>query len=87
MQCCKCKKELQDGVLFCKYCGARQPTQQKDVERDETTQHKSRMHSTSSSQTRYWVMERLWLPTLPKQEKGKKENLFLRIWGRRQLRG
>lgn len=44
MQCCKCKKELQDGVLFCKYCGARQPTQQKDVERDETTQVADAQH-------------------------------------------
>ena len=28
MRCCQCQKELPDGVLFCKYCGARQTPQE-----------------------------------------------------------
>lgn len=38
MQCCKCQKELPDGALFCKYCGARQTPQQKGGEQNECKQ-------------------------------------------------
>lgn len=31
MQCCRCQKELPDGAIFCKYCGAKQIAQQAEV--------------------------------------------------------
>lgn len=36
MQCCQCHKELPDGVIFCKYCGAKQNFQQAEVGEKKT---------------------------------------------------
>lgn len=38
MQCCQCQKELPDGALFCKYCGARQMPRQAEGEETPHTQ-------------------------------------------------
>lgn len=38
MQCCQCQKELPDGALFCKYCGARQTPQETEEARKEVPQ-------------------------------------------------
>lgn len=37
MQCCQCHKELPDGVIFCKYCGAKQNFQQAEVGEKKTS--------------------------------------------------
>lgn len=36
MQCCQCHKELPDGAIFCKYCGAKQNFQQTEVGEKKT---------------------------------------------------
>lgn len=38
MRCCQCQKELPDGALFCKYCGARQTPQEAGEARKEAPQ-------------------------------------------------
>ena len=38
MRCCQCQKELPDGALFCKYCGARQTPQEAEEARKEAPQ-------------------------------------------------
>lgn len=51
MQCCQCRKELPDGALFCKYCGAKQIPQQVGDKREEGKQAATQPDQTVTPET------------------------------------